>query len=73
MVWLLKVRLFRLYVILTVEVFMDEKKFIIDQYIFDTEEEYELALSEKKKIQYIDENTDYRAVENIALLYKRSI
>ena len=44
---------------------MDETKFIIDQYIFDTEEEYELALSEKKKIQYIDEHTDYKMVENV--------
>ena len=52
---------------------MDENRFIVDQYLFETEEEYELALSEKKKIQYIDENTDYRAVENIALLYKRII
>ena len=57
----------------TVEVFMDENKFIVDQYIFETEEEYELALSEKKKIQYIDEHTDYRAVENIAVLYKRLV
>ena len=52
---------------------MDENRFVVDQYLFETEEEYELALSEKKKIQYIDENTDYRAVENIALLYKRII
>jgi len=52
---------------------MDENKFIVDQYIFETEEEYELALAEKKKIQYIDEHTDYRAVENIAVLYKRII
>ena len=52
---------------------MDENKFVVDQYLFETEEEYELALSEKKKIQYIDEHTDYRAVENIAVLYKRII
>lgn len=50
---------------------MEEKQFIVDQYLFETEEEYELAMSEKKKIQYIDEHTDYRAVENIAVLYKR--
>lgn len=52
---------------------MDEKKFIVDQYLFETEEEYELALNEKKKIQYIDEHTDYRAVENIAILYMKII
>ncbi len=52
---------------------MDENKFIVDQYLFETEEEYELALSEKKKIQYIDEHTDYRAVENVAVLYKRIV
>ena len=52
---------------------MDEKKFIIDQYIFDTEEEYELALSEKKKIQYIDEHTDYKMIENVSILYKRMV
>ena len=52
---------------------MDEKKFIVDQYLFETEEEYELALSEKKKIQYIDEHTDYRAAENVAVLYKRMV
>ena len=55
----------------TYEVYMEEKQFIVDQYLFETEEEYELAMSEKKKIQYIDEHTDYRAVENIAVLYKR--
>ncbi len=52
---------------------MGEKQFIVDQYLFETEEEYELAMSEKKKIQYIDEHTDYRAVENIAVLYKRMV
>lgn len=52
---------------------MDTNKFEVDQYLFETEEEYELAQSEKKKIQYIDEHTDYRAVENIAVLYKRMI
>ena len=52
---------------------MDENKFIVDQYVFETEEEYELAMSEKKKIQYIDDHTDYRAVENIAVLYKRMV
>ena len=52
---------------------MDENRFVVDQYLFETEEEYELALSEKKKIQYIDEHTDYRAVENIAVLYKSII
>ena len=56
-----------------VGVYMDENKFVVDQYLFETEEEYELALSEKKKIQFIDEHTDYRAVENIAVLYKRII
>ena len=55
------------------EVYMDENNFVVDQYLFETEEEYELALSEKRKIQYIDEHTDYRAVENIAVLYKRII
>lgn len=52
---------------------MDTNKFLVDQYLFETEEEYELAQSEKKKIQYIDEHTDYRAVENVAVLYKRLI
>lgn len=52
---------------------MDTNKFLVDQYLFDTEEEYELALSEKNKIQYIDEHTDYRAVENVAVLYKRMV
>lgn len=52
---------------------MDESRFIVDQYIFETEEEYELAMSEKKKIQYIDDHTDYRAVENVAVLYKRMV
>lgn len=52
---------------------MDEKQFVVDQYLFESEEEYELALEEKKKIQYIDEHTDYRAVENVAILYKRMI
>ena len=52
---------------------MDEKRFVVDQYLFETEEEYELAVSEKKKIQYIDEHADYRAIENIAILYKRII
>lgn len=52
---------------------MEEKQFIVDRYLFETEEEYELAMSEKKKIQYIDEHTDYRTVENIAVLYKRMI
>lgn len=52
---------------------MDEKQFIVDQYLFETQEEYELALGEKKKIQYIDEHTDYRAVENIAVLYMKII
>lgn len=52
---------------------MDEKQFIVDQYLFESEEEYELAQEEKKKIQYIDEHTDYRAVENVAVLYKRMV
>lgn len=52
---------------------MDEKQFVVDQYLFESEEEYELAQEEKKKIQYIDEHTDYRAVENVAILYKRMI
>ena len=29
---------------------MDENRFVVDQYLFETEEEYELALNEKKKI-----------------------
>ena len=66
-------RLFHFNTEVTAEVFMDENMFIVDQYIFETEEEYELAQSEKKKIQYIDEHTDYRAAENIAVLYKRMI
>ena len=64
-------RLFHFY--LAKRYVMDEKKFIVDQYLFETEEEYELALNEKKKIQYIDEHTDYRAVENIAILYMKII
>ena len=52
---------------------MDEKKFIVDQYLFETEEEYELALIEKKKIQFIDEHADYRTVETISLLYRKLV
>lgn len=52
---------------------MDINKFLVDQYLFETEEEYELALSEKKKIQYIDEHADYRAAENVAMLYKKMV
>ena len=52
---------------------MDTNKFLVDQYLFETEEEYELALSEKKKIQYIDEHADYRAAENVAMLYKKMV
>ncbi len=52
---------------------MDTNKFLVDQYLFETEEEYELALSEKKKIQYIDEHADYRAAENVAILYKKMV
>ena len=52
---------------------METNKFLVDQYLFETEEEYELALSEKKKIQYIDEHADYRAVENVAVLYKKMV
>ena len=52
---------------------MDEKQFVVDQYLFETEEEYQLAISEKKKIQYIDEHTDYRVIENVVVLYKRMI
>lgn len=52
---------------------MDTNKFLLDQYLFETEEEYELAKDEKKKIQYIDEHTDYRAVESVAVLYKKIV
>ena len=36
---------------------MDEKKFIVDQYLFETEEEYQDALEEA--IQYSEESDDY--------------
>ncbi len=52
---------------------MDTKKLLVDQYLFETEEECEIALSEKKKIQYIDEHTDYHVLENVAMLYKKMV
>lgn len=51
----------------------NKSEYLVDQYLFDTEEEYQLALEEKKKIQYIDEHTDYRVAENVAVLYKRLV
>lgn len=52
---------------------MSEEGFIVDRFSFETEEEYELAMEEKRKIQYIEEHTDNPSVENMTVLYRRMV
>ncbi len=48
-------------------------KFQVDQYLFETEEEYELAKSEKQKTQYIDQHLDYQSPEKVLAVYQKII
>lgn len=52
---------------------MDTDKLVIDQFLFETLEEYNLALEEKKQIQYIDERINYQSLDSVVVLYKKIV
>lgn len=52
---------------------METEIFLLDNYLFSSAAEFELAQKEKQKVQYLEEHTDYRSLDSVVLLYKKLI
>ncbi len=55
---------------------MGEKKQdirLVDGYLFDGENDANLARQEKKKIEYLEQHMDYRVPSNVLLVYQKAI